>query len=333
MSAVLACARPVDDEAARQHDAELFDYDAELFDRRLLNCCQRHAAVWLERSGVPVRLIFHRALLSPDDVLRQIVVGKRPKYAIQSEFFSTESLASIGVVTRTVAGDRYADIRDALLRATETHGFVLLSGNVFHLAHCVEYRNAHAQHVVVLQGQAAHGDWHLVDDDPASVLRRYRHREDAVRDFYDNNTLRVFHEYDVRGVMSAADAAEQARAELPACVAAYADTGWFYDHIGDLLGNPLDAPEIKFRTLHDAFALLSGSRYCFAAHLEATGWPPALVETARDYAKAAYLLKNLMGKGQCGGRVNPVSVQQRCEALKAHDARLLGELRRALSLA
>lgn len=311
---------------------EPFSYDAELFDRRILNCCQRHAAVWLERAGAPVRHLFHRALLSSDAVLEQIIVGKQPKYAIQSGFFSEESLASIGIVQRTIAADRFDDIREDLLRAIDAHGFVLLSGNVFYFSHCVEFRNAHAQHVVVLHGRTADGVWEIVDDNPASVLCRYRHDDKAVSDFYENNTYRVFLDYDTSGMVSDAEAARRAQAELPTLVSAHEDTRWFYDHIGEIVANRLDAPLLKFRTLHDAFALLSGSRYCFAAYLELDGWPAPIVETARAFAQSAYQLKNLMAKAQYGGRINPSIVQERCSVLKAMDERLLGEVRDALNV-
>lgn len=311
---------------------ETFAYDAELFDRRILNCFQRHAAVWLNRAGAPIRYLFHRALLSSDAVLEQIVLGKQPKYAIQSDFFSEASLAVIGVRQHTMAAERFDDIREALLQAIGRNGFVLLSGNVFHFSHCVEFRNAHAQHVVVLHGRGEDGSWEIVDDNPASVLCHYRHPDAAVRDFYDNNTYRVYHDYDLGGLLDAREAARLARAELATRLPDHQDSHAFYDQIEALAGNPLDAPALRFRTLHDAFALLSGSRHCFAAYLEHDGWDAAIVETARQFAGTAYQLKNLMAKAQYGGRMNATTLAQRCATLKALDLRLLDAVRAALAL-
>jgi hypothetical protein len=168
----------------------VYAYDHTLYDRRFLNCCQRHAVVFLNERGVPIDLLFFRALVPSDLIMTQILLENRPKYAITTDYFSPEDLALLGVTIHEHAAENFGDIRPVALAHINRTGFALLAGDVFHFPHCPEYRISHGEHVVVLRGCNGHV-WSIVDDNHASILCEYEYPEHSVRNFFENNGARI----------------------------------------------------------------------------------------------------------------------------------------------
>lgn len=305
----------------------IYPYDLELYDRRFLNCGQRHAMVFLEKMGVPVNLLFYSALPSSDQVLQQMVVEKKPKFAFACRFYAPEDLAAIGVHEHVLEQDRFAELQSVIEQRLSTEGFVLLSGDVFYFPHCPEYRNAHLPHIVVLRGRNPDGSWEVVDDNAASVLCEYTYPHAMVRDFCENNSERKLRYYDVERTVSFTTASQTIQPRFAQFIAQYQDSYWFYDQIETLLDNPLDAPPLKLKALHDAFTLLSGSRRCFAKYLEESGAPALALDKAHTFAEAAFVLKSIMVKAQLTGKLNAAGVIERCAGLKQLELDLLSALR------
>lgn len=303
----------------------MFAYDYQLYDRRFLNCFQRHAMVFLEKHGVPVDLLFYNAFPTSDAVLEQMVRENKPKYAFTSPFFCDDDLALLGLTVRTAKAQQFDELLPQIEQQIDTLGFALLVGDVFCFPHCVEYQTSHAQHVVVLRRRHADGSWDLVDDNPASVLYEYRHPHDAVAAFFANDGFHGMFCIDVTAPPSP-DPAAEIRQRFVAGLNSREDSGRFYREIGALLDNPFSAPAVRNRALHDAFTLLSGSRACLARYLTLSDTPKHVVDEVARYSEAANVLKGMIVKASLTGRLNRDDLIARCAALETIEQQYVAAL-------
>lgn len=296
---------------------KIYDYDAVFYDRRFMNCGERHAIVLLSKRGVPVNFLFCSAWMSSDLVYDQIIVNKRPKFAFECAFYADEDLASVGVTLHEYKVETYDEIAGLVEEGLARQGFVLLSGDVFYFAHCPEFRNAHAPHIVVLTGKNADGDWQVIDDNATSVLCEYVYPVATVEDFFNNNIDRKLRCFDVEPVADLAQLRARSLRRLAALFEADQDSCRFYDEVVPMLADPYDSLAIKLKALHDAFCLLSGSRSCFAGFLQEVDAPAALVESMRAFAEKAMALKGMMVKAQITGKINTEKLESMCADLKS----------------
>lgn len=296
-----------------------FVYDHLMYDRQFMSCLYRHAVVWLERLGRPVRFLFYNALPSSDLVLEQMLVERRPKFAFRCDTFSESDFESIGAKESTMMAESFADIRPQVLQRVQAGQFVLVEGNVYYLPHCPEYRKANNQHVVVVRGIAVDGRWQIADDDQTSIVRGYVYEEGYLARFFDHSVNRKLRCYDIDEKMSVADAQAIIEPKFEAYVTSRRDSGKFFEVIGDFLHSPFDTQESKYQLLHDAFAILSGSRQCFAAYLEARGSRATLTEAAVTCAKTANTLKMIMARAKLCGSLNASDLLNRVLQLRQHE--------------
>ncbi len=303
-----------------------FAYDHALYDRQFMSCLFRHAVVWLERLGRPVRLLFYNALASSDLVLAQILIERRPKFAFRCEAFSDADFELIGARAVTVMAETFLDIRPLVLERVQAGEFVLVEGDVYYLPHCPEYRKAHTQHVVVVHGIEADARWAVVDDDPASILCRYTYGEDYVARFFEHGVNRKLRYYSLEPRLRAGDALALVEPMFHAFVRQHQDSHSFFDQVGLFLESPFDTPARKHHLLHDAFALLSGSRQCFASYLQLRGSSATLVEATLGCAKAAGVLKMILARAKLTGTLDFADLLVRNEHLKRQETVLLQQL-------
>lgn len=299
-----------------------FDYDRERYDRRFMSCLYRHAVVWLKRRGVPADLLFYDALASSDYILQQIVVEKRPKFAFRCEAFSDDDFALIGVREVAIMADAFESVRPLIVDRLARGDAAFLEGNVFHLPHCPEYRSAHAQHVIVIDRLNGDGKWHIVDDDPASVLLEYIYETPFIAAFYENSVNRKLRFYEIDSSLIACDVERAVTRRFAGFVANHRDSFAFYDAVLPVLASPYDADAIKFRVLYDAFTLLSGSRACFSGYLLVSGQGNEIVAQARACSAMATTIKNMMARAKITGTFNAMRLEQHCIDLKKEETDL-----------
>lgn len=298
---------------------KVYDYDALFYDRRFMNCGQRHAIVFLAELGVPVNFLFCSAWMSSDLVFDQMIVAKRPKFAFDCDFYAPQDLTSIGVTMHEISVEAYGEIAQDVQNGINRQGFVLLSGDVFYFPHCPEFRNAHAPHIVVLRGRASNGDWTIIDDNATSVLCEYQYPVEMVENFFNNNTDRKLRHFEVDLISDFVDLRERSLRRLSELLANRQDSYRFYDEVKLILDYPFDSLPIKFKALHDAFCLLSGSRNCFAQYLQEVDAPVALVESMREFSEKAMALKSMMVKAQITDKINHEKLVSMCADLKARE--------------
>lgn len=303
-----------------------FPYDVQLYDRRFLNCFQRHAVVFMKRLGIEVDWLFYNALPAVDDIFQQMVVENKAKYALQSSYFSDIDLALLGVRFHERQAERLDDLLPVIHQQIQAYGCAFLSGDVYYFAHCPEYRSAHAQHVVVLRQTDAGGIWDIVDDNAASVLCEYRYPQEVLEQFFQNDGARrmFFLEWEPTP-LSDIEASFRQRHEV--FLNGFNGDPWFYRNLEQVLDNALACDATKYRALHDVFTLLAGSRHCFARYLSMTGAPDAAIERVALFAKEASVLKGLMVMAQISGKVRRRDLIERCAALAQLEAQYLHDLR------
>lgn len=306
---------------------KIYPYDAAFYDRKFMNCGQRQAIVLLEKKKVPVNLLFYNSFSSSDSILRQIIVEKKQKYAFASDFYSPKDLKTIGVWIETINADSFDRIVPTLDEHIRREGFALISGDVFYFPHCPEYKARHTSHIAVLQGKDRDDDWKVIDDNPASILCEYIYYFHTVRQFFENNVARK-----AKFIHTSAEATREAamreiERDFQAAMRNWRDSYLLYDEIDDVIRNPFDSAEIKMRTLHDSFTLLSGSRSCFRKFLEEIGIEGAAVGKSQEFADIAFSLKSLAVKWQITGKMNIDGVMKYCKSLKQLDIEIRENLR------
>lgn len=302
------------------------EYDRELYDRQFMSCLFRHAVVWLGRMGRPVDLLFYNALASSDTVMQQIVVERLPKFAFRCESFSEADFALIGAKEKSVLADRFSDIRPLIVEQIEQGQAALLEGDVFYFPHCPEYRNRHAQHVIVMDRMLSDGRWHIVDDDHASLLCEYEYAEDRVAGFFENSVNRKLRVYELDRSLTLGDASASIDRRFTAFIDGHRDSFVFYDALGEILDSPYDSPMNKFRVLHDCFSVLAGSRKCFAQYLRTTNVEASLVTQAVRCSNEASILKSVMARATMTGALKFDSLAERARSLKQLERELHASL-------
>ncbi|WP_369833887.1 hypothetical protein [Cronobacter dublinensis] len=309
----------------------LYPHDAQLYDRRFMNCAERHAVVFLKERRAQTDLLFYRALVSSDEIFRQIIQQKKPKYNFVNGCFNEPDLNALGIYPHELRGEGFAQIKpdvDALIRH---YGFVLISGSVFYFPHCPEYRQKHLHHLVVLNGVDEAGDrYQVADDNPASVLCQYQYGLQEVAGFFDNNGDRLARWFTLDHYNSD-DATRYFHQALRDHLTHYQDSQQFLSGIEDYLKDNFEAREIKLQLLHDGFSLLSGSRTLFAHYLSLQHPDQdAMTELARQLGQQAFILKSLVVKARITQRLDIADLATRARQFQEQESALLQALRTLL---
>jgi hypothetical protein len=300
----------------------LYDYDTARYDRRFMNCAERHAVVFLKARHPDVDQLFCQALVSSDEILRQIVCDKTPKYNFDNGCFTPEALGALGINQHELRSDTFNEVQPQVDALIEQQGFVLISGSVFYFPHCPEYRTSHLHHLVVLAGvDSREGRYQVVDDNAASVLCHYRYDHHQVADFYENNGDRRVR-YFTLTPGEPGRAAAWATARFRHHIGHYQDSQAFFTTLGEYLASPFESDTVRLRVLHDAFSLLSGSRLLFGHYLQQAGAAEAAAQ-AFAIGQEAFILKSLVVKAQIIGHSDHAVFRARAERVRQQETALL----------
>lgn len=302
-----------------------YAYD-KLFDRRFMNCGERHAVVFLGQAGRPVDLLFHAAWMPLCDIFNHVVTERRPKNDFPGPFMADEDLAAIGVVRHVAERDAFEAALDIVRERLPGDGFVLLSGDVFYFEHCPEFRNRHSAHIVVVRAIDAGERWDIVDDDPASVLKGYAYPQAQVRAFFENNVDRKIRWFDRDDGVTAEMAAERMRARFEAhfatvLAAAERDQAFAAD-VRDFAASRFDAVKTRYHLLHEVFAFLSGSRALFGRYARVAGLPDGVADLAEAVGREAFVLKSLFQRAILQSRIDDAELARRLGNLSDAEQRL-----------
>jgi hypothetical protein len=304
-----------------------YPYDRKLYGRSFLNCYQRQSLVMLaeHRQGLPY--LFHKCLLSTDDILAQMVLQQRPKYGFESSFFSPGDLARIGISGLDVAADTYPEAKQLALAAIEATGYAILVVDVFYLRHCPEYRNEHVVHTITLKDwDPRSGEWSVVDDNPASVLCRYTYPEDVVAASFENNTLRRVRSFSCHDFDEEA-AAKEAAQEFATALAGHQDSRALFNRAADILACEWLSPSNLASSLHNAFSLYHGSRALLREYVTRRTGDPAVSTAFGRATDRATEIQGALLVGRATGMVDVAWLTRACTALADADRELLELLR------
>ncbi|MFD6424765.1 hypothetical protein [Streptomyces sp. NPDC060198] len=302
-------------------------YDTALYSRLFLNCSQRQSLVMLAERGRPVHQLLFRGLVSTDEILRQAVREQRPKYGFESGIAGRDDLALIGVVKEEAAFDSYADARALLLDVVAQEGFAILVGDVFYWPHCPEYRTKHLVHTIVLTGYDSDtGVWHVVDDNPASLLCSYTYPEDVIAASFDHNELRRVRYFTTKD-LDPAQAEQGTREAFAALLAGYRDSHALLAGVEDLISCRWIAPERVFALLHAAFSLHQGSRIALREYLRHASGDTVLDELLDRIVRGGADGMNHMLLAQVTGALDVRRTAEVCLALQRAEEELLSRLR------
>jgi hypothetical protein len=297
-----------------------------LFGRYFFNCSQRQALVMLAERERPVHLLFHRCLVSTDEIVRQIIKGQRPKYDFDSGLLAPEDLARIGVVAHETAFESFADARGLLLEVVDQQGYAIVVGDVFYWPHCPEYRKKHLVHTIVLRGfDPETGRWSILDDNPASVLCEYAYPESVIADGFDNGELRRIRHYTLDGY-DLAEAERGAGAAYSRLVAEHADSGALLARLDEIVSDPWIASERIIAQLHDAFSLYQGSRIGVLEYVRRSIGDLEAETALEQIVKQAADVQGQLLIGKVTGTVDPALLGPAGRGLDAAEKQLLNRL-------
>jgi hypothetical protein len=301
----------------------VYDYDKDLYNRSFLNCYQRQSVVMLAERVPNVHYLFHRCLISTDQILDQIIRRQRPRYSFESRFFDPADLERIGVVREDVPVDSYAAARPLLLDVVDREEYALLVIDVFYLPHCPEYRQQHVIHTIVLREyDATARQWSIIDDNPASLLCEYTYPEEVIAASYDNNELRNVR-YFTASASGSDEAAAHIRAAFSEMVRAHRDSYTLFRGIRDILACPWIAPDRMISLLRHAFLVYQGSRTCLREYVRQAAGDPSAAASLGDIVARAGEVQNVLLLATVTGTVDAEWMTSACRDLeKAEDGLL-----------
>ncbi|OCX25520.1 hypothetical protein [Pseudomonas graminis] len=302
-----------------------FDYELDFYDRRFLDCWRRQSVVFLEKAGAQVDLLFHNCLPSTDEIFSEHILNQKPKYAFPTPSVGDEGLALIGWRQRTQC---YAQFKEALsdikIHLTKVP-FVVVMGSVFYLPHCPEHRSEHLNHSIVLVRPTGEDSWDVVDDDEASILKRYSYQERYIDDYFNNNGCRLIRYFEpvVGGSCDHALAVEKCADH----VFAYTDTYRMFSDIEAIVCAPYESMAVKTRKLHEAFSIFSGSRSLFSRFVKSVLGDLSSAAVLEVIARESMVIKYTMAKASVTGRINMKTLVVRCEKLIALEQQAINSLK------
>jgi hypothetical protein len=170
----------------------------------------------------------------------------------------------------------------------------------------------------------------MIDDNAASVLCHYRWGDAMVAAFYNNSIQREFRSYQRRSRSTD----EISRDTLPAFADRMAtppeDSYRLLLDLRDLLSCPWFAPSNLYAALSDAFAILSGSRRCFAEFLKLAGFEEQHAASAMAIAQSALKLRDVIARARLTGIADPSRLVDRASMLAEQDRSLRNALAEAI---
>jgi hypothetical protein len=288
--------------------------------------------VMLAERNPHVGQLLQRCLISTDDIVEQVIRRQIPKYDFTSRLFDAGDLLSIGLIRRDIPVESYTEARGRIIETVATHGYVIIMIDVFYLEHCPEFRQQHVVHSITLKEYDPRaGEWSLIDDNPASVLCRYRYPEEIIAASLDNNTRRRVRFYSTVDFDERAPAAH-ARAAFSEQLTSFQDGHRLFSEIVDLITCPWLAPEKVIALLHDAFSLHMGSRICLLKYIQSAIGDTAAANTIRAIVEQDAEVQNMLLLGKVTGSVDADWMKSTCAELRTAEEQLLRELRTAVAL-
>jgi hypothetical protein len=275
--------------------------------------------------------LFHKCLISTDDILDQVVRNQTPKYDFESGFFASDDLLRIGIVREDVPVDTYAEARKILLDVVAREGFGLLVVDVFYLKHCPEHFTRHITHTITFTGyEPTTGEWSIVDDNPASVLCRYTYPDEVIAASYDNGALRRVR-YFSRQAVDEAGLADGFAADFRDLLGRHQDSLALFSGAADILTCSWIARDKVIAMLHDAFSLYQGSRTGLLEYVtHAIGDAEAAVAIGRA-VKLAADVQSLLLLGKVMGGVDTGAIDSLCAMVETAEEELIQRLRAAVA--
>lgn len=306
---------------------DIHSYDRDLYGRLFLNCYQRQALVMLAERVPDVPLLFHRCLISTDDLLDQVVRLQRPKYDFTSRICSADDLALIGLARADTTFASYAEARPLLKESVSRDGYVIVVGDVFYWPHCPEYRTRHLMHTVILRDHHADsGEWSIIDDNPASVLCAYRYPEELIADGFDNGELREVRSFTLRPY-DPGEAHRGTRESFSALLADHRDSWTLFCEVEAILDSPWTARERAIAALYDVFSLYQGSRIALRAYLHRAFGDEAARTLLDGAVQQAAGVQNALLLGKVTGAVDPAWLAGACRGLRETEEKLVDRVR------
>ncbi|MCT9008485.1 hypothetical protein [Streptomyces rhizosphaerihabitans] len=298
-----------------------------MYSRLFLNCYQRQSLVMLAEREPQVHQLFHRCLISTDDILQQIIREQRPKYSFESGFFDRDDLERIGIVREEVEFETYADARSLLLDVVSQEGYAILVGDVFYWPHCPEYTTKHLVHTILLKGyDPKTAEWSLLDDNPASLLCAYTYPEELIAAGFDNGELRRVRYFTTKP-FDAQEAGVETRHAFSRLLERYQDSYTLLSDVGELISCPWIAPERAVAALHDAFSVYQGTRAGLGEYIRRTCVAPDVEAVVDRIVRQAEGVMNQLLLGKVTGSVDPGRLTDACRGLKADEQELLVRLK------
>jgi hypothetical protein len=305
----------------------VYPYDKGLFSRLFLNCYQRQSMVMLTQRTPAAHHLFHRCLISTDEILRQVVKQRHPKYDFESGFFQPDDLRRIGIVPHDVPFESYAEARPLLREVVEREGYAILVGDVYYWPHCPEYRTKHLTHTITLTRYDAEArEWSLIDDNPASLLCTYAYPEQVIADSFDNGELRRIRYFTLEEV-SREEAEHGTREAFARLVEEYRDTHTLLTGVSEILHCPWAASEVSVAALHDAFSLYLGSRTGLLEYARHLIGDTEVHDVIDRLVKQATEVQNQLLLGKVTGTVDTQWMSSTCLELRTGEEELLRRLK------
>ncbi|MCW5321027.1 hypothetical protein D8B23_20625 [Verminephrobacter aporrectodeae subsp. tuberculatae] len=277
-----------------------YEYDKQVYNRNFLNCAQRQSIVVLKDMGYPVDLLFYNAQVETDLFRKHSFVKDIPRFDFLYNGLTDEDFRHVGIVRTETKCDTFQEAKPQLLEYIERDSFVLMSCNLLYIPHRPEYfGKSSVLHFNTLKKYDADTDiWAAIDDQASGVLMHCEFPSSFLKTIYDGGIDRCFrsfqqievpHNVDVDRFNSLFTESRKTRSDS-------------FKVLGDL--EALTDADIRLTRLANVFALIYGSRLCFAQFPQLRKDSEKAHTLALEISQKAGRLRDLLTISAASGRVN-----------------------------
>jgi hypothetical protein len=295
-----------------------FEYDKQVYNRNFLNCAQRQSIVVLKDKGYPVDLLFYNAQVETDLFREHSLVKDIPRFDFLYNGLRDEDFRHIGILRTETKCDTFLDAKPSLLDKIRQDSFVLMSCNLLYVPHRPEYfGKSSVLHFNVLTGYDEKTDiWQAIDDHASGVLMRFEFPGTFLETIYNGGLDKCFRSFQQIEAPQSVDT-DKFETLFIESRKTRSDSFKFVDDLESLTNG-----DSRLTRLANVFALIYGSRLCFAQFLQQRKDSDKAHALALEISQKAGRLRDLLTISAAAGRVNTDKICTLGQAIVADELRL-----------
>jgi len=305
------------------------------YEQYCFHCRKVQIALALRDLGMPIEYLYFNSFEPTGNVAHHLFVENQNRWSFESDCLDKARLIEKGIGVHQVGVESFEKLCTTVRQLTD-------DGYLVYLWACndvlpykklhVDYHETELVHSIIVTNVAEDASGLRFEIRDSTPMHRGFLSQDELERVY-RHTPHWTGQIEFLTLRNAERLTkDKALRDFTAWLREFRDEGAFYDEIPMRIGDAgLDRDErlALYETYHQAFSILTGSRYLFLAFLRNVGLADAVADELQAAVEICEYVKMMFLRGKVSGKLNPDVIVMKCQALKEHEHNVIVRLKKA----